>query len=240
MIYPIVILVEPENEYNIGFIARAMKNFGLKELRLVNPKVSLSEGAEKCAAHAKDILFNCKIFNSLLDSIQDIDFKIATTANVATDPSNLLRIAIPVYELGKKLSLIENKIAIIFGRESIGLKNEELEFCDILINIPTDPCYRTMNVSHAASIIFYELYKTHRKFDKKLIGASIELRKRLIEYFLQLAYESEIPGHKIKQAYRAFKNVINRASISQREASLLIGILRKAVNLIKKHDQVIC
>jgi TrmH family RNA methyltransferase len=236
LVYPIVILVEPENECNIGFIARVMKNFGLKELRLINPKVNLGESAEKCAAHAKDILFGCKIFNSLKDSIEDVDFKIGTTANAAIDSSNLLRLAMPVYELKEKLPPMRNKIAIIFGRESIGLKNEELELCDILVNIPTDPCYRTMNVSHAASIILYELYKANKGFNEMFLkGASADLKKRLIEYFLQLAYETRIHEHKVKLAHRAFKNIINRAFISEREASLLIGILRKAVNLIKQY-----
>ncbi|MEM2897045.1 MAG: RNA methyltransferase [Candidatus Bathyarchaeia archaeon] len=236
MVHPIIILVEPENECNVGFIARAMKNFGLKEMRLVAPAVSLGEDAKKCASHAEDVLLNSKIFDSLKDSIEDIDFKVGTTANVAIDKSNLLRIAIPVYEFKKIFPRVKNKIAIIFGRESIGLKNDELKLCDILISIPTDPGYRTMNVSHAASIIFYELYGVYGRFDEELLRrAGKDLKTRLVDYFSQLVCEAGVQEHKAKLINRAFKNVINRAFISEREASLLMGVFRKAVNLTRNN-----
>ena len=145
-----IVFVECETPGNIGFLARTMANFGLKNLVLINPP-TLTNEAYYQATHGKYIVENAKIYPSL-DSFyqsQRIDFKVASTG-MAGGSYNLSRIPIKPEELGKSMN-VSNKIAILFGREGNGLTNEEIENCDICVSIPTDPTYPIMNISHGTA-----------------------------------------------------------------------------------------
>ena len=124
-------------------------------------QASLNEEAFNRAKHAKDILKKAKIVNK----IPKMDFLVATSAKTA---QNVNRIPIDIKELKKKIS---GKIGIVLGRESSGLTNEEMESCAIFVNISTNKKYPTMNISHAATIILYELsdFKQNKTFSKKQV-----------------------------------------------------------------------
>lgn len=222
-----VVFVECETPGNIGFLARTMANFGLKNLILINPP-KLTKEAYYQATHGKYIVENAKIFNTLDEFYQSqrIDFKVSSTG-MAGGSYNLARIPLKPEELGKSLN-VSNKIAILFGREGNGLTNKEIEESDICVSIPTDPTYPIMNISHAAAIIFYELFKNKHEFSVKGLEESSELEK---EYLLKDMYDLieslDIPDHKKKNGLKSFKNIINRAFITGREAHTLKGILRR-------------
>ena len=148
-----IVFVECETPGNVGFLARTMANFGLKNLVLINP-TKLTNEAYYQATHGKYIVENAKIYQSLDEFYQSqrIDFKVASTG-MAGGSYNLSRIPIRPEELGKSMN-VSNKIAILFGREGDGLTNKEISYCDICVSIPTDPTYPIMNISHAAAIIF--------------------------------------------------------------------------------------
>ena len=121
-----------------------------------------------------------------------------------------------------------NKIAILFGREGNGLTNKEIGECDICVSIPTDPTYPIMNISHAAAIIFYELFKNKHDYGVKGLEESSELEKEyLLKDMSDLINSLDIPDHKKKNGLKSFKNIINRAFITGREAHTLKGILRR-------------
>lgn len=225
-----IVFVECETPGNIGFLARTMANFGLKNLVLINPP-ELTEEAFYQATHGKYIVENAKIYKTLDEFFENqiINFKVASTG-VAGGSYNLSRIAIKPEELGKTINTA-SKTAILFGREGNGLTNEEINKCDITITIPTDPTYPIMNVSHAAAIIFYELFKNRHEFPAIGLDESTTIEK---EYVLKdmedIINILTIPEHKKKNGLKSFKNIINRAFITGREAHTLKGILRRIKN----------
>lgn len=225
-----IVFVECETPGNIGFLARTMANFGLKNLVLINPPTLTNEAFYQ-ATHGKYIVENAKIYPSLDDFYQSqrIDFKVATTG-MAGGSYNLSRIPIKPEELGKSMN-VSNKIAILFGREGDGLSNKEIGDCDICVSIPTDPTYPIMNISHAAAIIFYELFKNRHDYSVEGLQESTALEKEyLLNDMNDLINSLDIPDHKKKNGLKAFKNIINRAFITGREAHTLKGILRRLKN----------
>lgn len=222
-----VVFVECETPGNIGFLARTMGNFGLKKLVLINPP-ELKDEAFYQAMHARHVVENAIIFESL-DAFYEtvrIDFKIASTG-VAGGSYNLSRIPIKAEELGKTINPNVNT-AIIFGREGNGLTNKEIEQCDIVVSIPTDPEYPIMNISHAAAIILYELFKNMNEFPVEGLEESTQIEKEyLLKDMGEIIDKLSIPKHKKKTGLKAFKNIINRAFITGREAHTLKGILRR-------------
>lgn len=225
-----IVFVECETPGNIGFLARTMANFGLKNLVLINPP-TLTNEAYYQATHGKYIVENAKIYPSL-DSFyqsQRIDFKVASTG-MAGGSYNLSRIPIKPEELGKSMN-VSNKIAILFGREGNGLTNEEIENCDICVSIPTDPTYPIMNISHAAAIIFYELFKNKHEFGVEGLKESSSLEKEYLQKNMNELIDSlNIPEHKKRNGKKTFNNIISRAFITRRETHTLNGILRRLKN----------
>ena len=227
-----IVFVECETPGNIGFLARTMANFGLKNLVLINPP-TLTNEAYYQATHGKYIVENAKIYPTLDDFYQSqrIDFKVASTG-MAGGSYNLSRIPLKPEELGKSMN-VSNKIAILFGREGNGLTNKEINDCDICVSIPTDPTYPIMNISHAAAIIFYELFKNKHEFGVEGLSESNELEKEyLVKDMDDLIDLLDIPEHKKKNGKKVFNNIISRAFITGREAHTFKGILRRLKNKI--------
>ncbi len=227
-----IVFVECETPGNIGFLARTMANFGLKNLILINPP-KLTNEAYYQATHGKYIVENAKIYPTLDDFYQSqrIDFKVASTG-MAGGSYNLARIPIRPEELGKSLN-VSNNIAILFGREGDGLSNKEISDCDICVSIPTDPAYPIMNISHAAAIIFYELFKNKHDYCAEGISQSSDLEKKyLVKDMEELIDYLDIPDHKKRNGLKTFNNIVSRAFITGREIHTLKGILRRLKNKI--------
>lgn len=222
-----IVFVECETPGNIGFLARTMANFGLKNLVLINPP-TLTPEAFYQATHGKYIVENAQIYKTLDEFYQSqkIDFKVASTG-VAGGSYNLSRIPIRPEELGKTINT-NNTTAILFGREGNGLTNEEIDECDICVSIPTDPSYPILNISHAAAIIFYELFKNAHEYPVEGLEESTAIEKEhVLKDMYDLIDSLDIPEHKKKNGLKSFKNIINRAYITGREAHTLKGILRR-------------
>ena len=225
-----IVFVECETPGNIGFLARTMANFGLKNLVLINPP-TLTKEAYYQATHGKYIVENAMIFPTLDDFYQShrIDFKVASTG-MAGGSYNLSRIPIRPEELGQSMN-VSNKIAILFGREGNGLTNKEITDCDICVSIPTDPTYPILNISHAAAIIFYEIFKNKHDFGAEGLDESTNLEKKyLLKDMVDLINNLDIPEHKKRNGIKTFNNIISRAFITSREAHTFKGILRRLKN----------
>jgi TrmH family RNA methyltransferase len=221
-----VILVEPEKAGNIGAVARSMKNFDLSDLWIVNPKAALSIEARAFAMHGYDVLAKARTVKTLKQALRDVDFVIGTSAVVATSSSNLSRVPMTPAQLAGKVHGCRGKVGILFGRESSGLSNNEVEACDFLVTIPANRTYNVLNLASAASIIFYELFlKRASRSGPMLASKAVKVRMQL--QFEQLLKHSGVQQHKRKMVQRSFRNVISRSFISAREASLLLGVLRR-------------
>jgi len=233
-----VVLVEPLYEANVGYVSRVMKNFGIKDLLVVNPLVDLGTESSIFASHAKDVIDNAKISTSLEDAIRGMDIVIGTTARHGKSSRNVLRSTIDPATFAERTIPSQGKTAIVFGRDTTGLSNEELSLCDLVLTIPTNPEYPTLNISHAATVVFYELFKAQRtNKNVSRTGSDREALDRLIGLFNGLIVHGDLPIHKQKLVKRAFHNVVYRSFITKRETSLLMGVFRKNLRLIGHYSK---
>jgi TrmH family RNA methyltransferase len=220
-----IIFVEPESPGNIGSVARVMKNFGFYNLILVNP-VAIDDNAYKLAVHAEDILKSTVVVPTLEEALKYVDVSVATSANTG---GGVLRNYTPVESLAKRLSSDFN-VGIVLGRESSGLRNEEVEMCDTMTTIPTDKRYQTMNVSHALSIILYEIFKSKCSIKTNpLEGKEIIEKDLLIEDFKKILGHVEEREYRRDNAMTVFKHVLARGFNTQREVYTLKGIFRRII-----------
>lgn len=232
-----VILVEPEYEINLGMIARVMKNFGFERLRLVNPKVEIGKESFKFAVRAGEILEKAEIFPTLEKAIEDLHVVAGTTAIWARSKLNLLRVAVYPWEFTSKIGSFKGRLGIVFGRESVGLRNEELKLCDLVVTIPASSEYPVLNVSMAVAIILYEVYKALEGLSDvrgPIKLAPRELREKLVEVFETIVTRGRLQKHRQRLALQAFRNLVGRAFISEKEAKVLLNVYYKLISSMLK------
>lgn len=230
-----VVLVEPEREGNIGSIARAMWNFGLGDLWIVRPKAQIGLEAQMRAAHAKHVLESARIVSEIREATQGCEAVAGTSSVTSRSTKNVLRMAIAPKRFAVAASSSNGQLAIMFGRESSGLNNEELEACDFLISIPSSPEYRALNVAHAGAIIFYELFTagTIGSSEHASALASTTVKNRLLRYFEEVAREAKVPAYRRDLSARAFRSIVVRAMPTRRETTLLTGVLRRTLQSMR-------
>ncbi|MBY9014342.1 MAG: hypothetical protein KGD68_01490 [Candidatus Lokiarchaeota archaeon] len=248
-----VVLNMPEHAANIGAIARLMKNFNFEYLIVYNP----TEEAEKIrsyytqgfAMHGKEILFNAEIITieNQIDHLSGFkqlmnrfDIKIASTAK-GMHYNNIRRLATFPAELTLPISEEPLKIALVFGRESHGLTNEEIEMTDFVIRIPSDEDYPTLNLSQACGIILYEIYKKIHNLEigrglKPVLLANKNDKQILYNLIKNLIASLRIRTYRKENVFLAFKNVFERAFASKKELNLIIGVFSKFNSYFKKKE----
>ena len=230
-----VILVEPENPGNVGAVARCMKNFGFSDLVLVNPCCDhLSEEAIVRSKHGKGVLESARVTKKIADL--DDDILIATTGKLGSDYS-IQRNPISPKTLGNLLDGYDDKrIGIVFGRESRGLDNKEIEHMDFVVSIPADDEYKVLNLSHATAIILYEIFSSYsnpsktRNDDDNMSKKDKEIAFENIESIVGLTNKTD--RAKISQR-NVMKKMIGRSMLSKREGQTLIGFLRNTLKRLK-------
>ncbi|MCJ7561594.1 MAG: RNA methyltransferase [Thermoplasmata archaeon] len=222
-----VVLVEPLHDGNVGAIARSMKNFGLEELVLVRP-CAIGEEAIKRAMHATDILKNAKRVFTDEEALQGVDFVAATSGIDTCNEKHFARISMTPKEFSQKIKEFDGTIAILFGREDFGLDKGLLRRCDFLITIPANPAYTILNISHAAAIVFYELFATGVERWEPQLASDMETEK-LHEYFAMLLDCIDWPEHKKGKTKVMFRRIVSRAVPSTWEFHSLMGVLDNAI-----------
>ncbi len=228
-----IILVEPEHSSNVGAFCRAMKNFDFSRLILLKPKCKKCKTdlkAVKRAKHAIDVLKNAKIINKTLKKIMpEFDLVIGTTAKLGSD-YNIPRSPISAEQLAEKLKGVQGSIAIVFGREGEGLHNDEIEQCDFVVSVPSSKKYPALNISHAAAVIFYELF---RKTKKPKVASHIRLagqneKRILLELVIKTLDKMDFATEEKRRTQKQlWKKVIGKSLLTKREMSTMCGFLRK-------------
>jgi len=156
---PVVVLVEPQLGENIGAAARAMANFGLSKLRLVKPVQGWpNEKAKVMAAGADRVLDAVVVYDTLADAIGDCTYVLATTARNHDQAKPVLGAAEAMQALAPKVGGGET-VAIVFGRERIGLENHEVARADAIVTLPVNPAFASLNLAQAVVILAYEWFK---------------------------------------------------------------------------------
>ena len=160
------ILVRPQIGENIGSVARAIKNFNIKYLRIVNPRCNWpNHKALATSVGAKDILKSAKIYDSVEKSIGDLDIIFASSSRIRKVNKKI----ISVLNLKKKIKK-GRKVGILFGPEASGLSNDEINCADYLVKIPSNKKFSSLNLSHSAIIFCFELFQhfTQKKLNIRL------------------------------------------------------------------------
>ncbi len=232
-----VVLVEPETAGNVGSVARVMKNFGVRQLVLVNPKCNPLDGeAYGRAMHARDILKSAEVVRSF-SSLKNFDCVVATTAALGSD-YNVLRSPITPDQLAQQLGGgRKSSIALVFGREGSGLTSSEIGKCDLVVTIPASKKYRALNLSHAVAIILYELFKPSKSVK---LASHIQLasrhEKKLAESMVDeiIASMGFAISSKKETQKLVWQRLINKSFLTRREMYALLGFLRKIIKMIRK------
>ncbi|MDY6766058.1 MAG: TrmJ/YjtD family RNA methyltransferase [Candidatus Nanohaloarchaea archaeon] len=224
------VLLQPETGGNVGFIARLAENFSIDEIVLVDPQCELDGEAERYAAHAAHRLDTAEQVGSVDDAVDDLDVLLGTTG-IKVDEGNVHRHGIPPRAATANMPG-DADVGVLLGREGTGLSNEELDRCDTVVTIPTAENYPVMNLSHAAAVLFYELFQA-RECDgstSRTGDGTPSTRKRravLENLFKGLTDRLDWDGTRRERTVRAFRNVLGRAYVTDRELQLLLGAFRE-------------
>ena len=222
------ILVRPQMGENIGSAARAIKNFNIKYLRIVNPRCNWpSQKALATSVGAKDILKSAKIYNSIEKAIGDLDIIFASTSRIRKVNKEI----ISILDFKKKVEK-KRKIGILFGPEASGLSNDEISYANYLVKIPTNKKFSSLNLSHSAIIFCFELFQyfSNKKAIYKSGYKSSVAKKSEINKFLSFIVDKLDkkgflqPGHKRKSMIRNINNIFHRLNLSEQEIRVLLGI----------------
>ncbi|OGR31926.1 MAG: hypothetical protein A2091_00855 [Desulfuromonadales bacterium GWD2_61_12] len=152
---PVIVLVEPQHSGNLGMVARAMANFGARELRLVNPCDHLAGEARKFALHAAPLLEAATLFPDLPAALHDLHLTIATTRRSGAHREVPLTLADLPGRVSRRAP--GEQVGLVFGREDSGLTSDEVAACTGAVTIPTDPDFASLNLAQAVAITLYEL-----------------------------------------------------------------------------------
>ncbi|CCK77262.1 rRNA methyltransferase, TrmH family protein [Oleispira antarctica RB-8] len=243
-----IVLVQTYHPGNIGAIARAMKTMGLNELYLVDPREYPADEASSRAAGALDVLDNAIVVESLTEAIADCTQVFATSAR----KRNYTRPQVSAEEAAGWIKANPNeKIAIVFGRERMGLSNEQLGLCQQLLYIPGNPEYDVLNIGSAVQIVSYELFKQFGLHRDDLVSttetSSIEASAESEEYASQQDMERfyqhlestlSDTGFLVKnhpgEAILRLQQMFARAQPNAKELRMLRGILGSVDKLTNK------
>ncbi|HII91092.1 MAG TPA: RNA methyltransferase [Methanosarcina sp.] len=219
-----IVLVEPMYQGNVGSVARAMKNFGYTDLVLVNP-CKLEGEARAMSSHARDILEGARVASTIEEAVKGANLMIGTTGVASLKTGEHIRL--PLYtsrELKERLKDYSGTIAILFGREDTGFRNDELKSFDMLFTIPTSEIYPIMNLSHAVAVVLYELSDLEGGNSPLADGLDLQL---LYEHLEELLEEIDYPHHKKDKTFLMLRRIFGRAGLTPREVQTLRGIIRK-------------
>ncbi|MCX8174636.1 MAG: RNA methyltransferase [Candidatus Micrarchaeota archaeon] len=228
----LVILVEPQYGINIGAVARVMKNFGFRRLALVSPKCDhLGFEAMMHAKHAKDVLEGARVEPSLSAAIRGCRLVIGTTGVLYRHWHQTFRTPISPRQLRRKLSAQrEGQVALVFGNEGTGLSEGDISACDFLVTIPSSKEYPVLNLSHAVAVLLYELSGIRRVF----FASSKAEKEALLDAFGRLVRRYSPIMRNPKKVMVAFRRMVGKAMLSEKECAAIHGVIRRAVRELEK------
>ncbi len=229
-----VILVETSHTGNMGSTARAMKTMGLTNLYLVNPLVQPDSHSIALSAGASDVIGNARIVNTLDEALAGCELVIGTSARSRT----LSWPMVEPRECGERCVEIasHSPVAIVFGRERVGLTNEELQKCNYHLYIPTNPEYGSLNLAMAVQLVSYEIRMAHLAAqeqpenvaspDHEIEYPPVEDMERFYQHLEQVLNDSGFirkahPG----QIMNKLRRLYTRARPETQELNILRGIL---------------
>ncbi|MBL8908459.1 MAG: RNA methyltransferase [Rhizobiales bacterium] len=241
---PVVVLVNPQMGENIGTAARAMANFGLNEMRIVDPRDGWpNKRAFTTSSGAHWILDNAKVFATLPEALKDMNYVYATTAR----PRGMIKEVLTPEQAGHDMRRRVGegqKLGILFGRERWGLDNDEVSLADVIITAPVNPAFASLNIAQAVLLVGYEWYRiTARTLGQEtpelpaLAGPGLQTpdsrpatKEELYGFFEHLETELDAAGfyktaEKKPGMVRNMRNLFSRAELAEQEVRSLRGMI---------------
>ncbi len=233
-----VVLVETSHPGNIGATARAMKNMGLSQLRLVKPKQFPSGEASARASGAADLLHKATVYDSLPEALAPMAMVVGASARQRKDRQNMLtppKAAERLWHLAQR-----QPVAIVFGREDSGLTNEELDQCHYLSHIPTSADYSSLNLAQAVQIYAYEIFNhSNQQTPLTRPGLTLASKDALEGLFNHaeraLASIDYFDNPNRVKILRRLRQMTYKAQLTPEEVQILRGMLRKLENFAQFH-----
>ena len=233
-----IVLVEPSHPGNIGAVARAMKNMALDQLVLVNPKQFPHSEATARASGADDVLASARVVGSVREALEGCGFVAATTSR---DRDQYFRVA-DVRDAAERLVAESRRTpaAVLFGAERTGLTNEDLDASHVLIRIPANEAYLSLNLAMAVQLVAYEIFRAKGVKVETAPGAAAmaapEDMERMYVHLGQVLEEIDFRdrtpgGTNLMSRIRRF---LQRAELDKNEVNIVRGILT-AVQKRRRH-----
>jgi tRNA/rRNA methyltransferase len=227
-----VVLVEPISGGNIGSVCRAMNNYGISDLAIVNPRPETDwNEAQKLSCNAKAQLEARKEFRTLAEALADCTVVAGASArtgfyrDTAHTPREFAPIALE--------SANDHKIALVFGREDKGLFNEELALCTHIIQIPSSELYTSLNLSHAVLVCCYEVFVatgTFKPAEEKADEANSELRERMFSVWREMMIKTEFTHEqKLEHMMMGIRRIFTRGKLTAPDVKILMGLAKQSI-----------
>jgi TrmH family RNA methyltransferase len=239
---PILVLVNPQDIVNIASAVRIAKNFGIERMRLVNPEVFDPYRIEGIAHNTADLVARIEILDSLEAAVADCVFTAVLTARERAAKRRMLR---PREAAGALVDQADaGPVAIVVGREDSGLTNAELDLCHALVTIPTDPGHRSLNLAQAVAIMAYEVWNARGGEDLPLKPprnqadpvTSAQLEELFADWTRALWAIDFFKTRRSESVMRAFREIVFRAELDGREASLVRAMGIEVVRYLERRQ----
>ncbi|BBI98985.1 tRNA (cytidine/uridine-2'-O-)-methyltransferase TrmJ [Ferrigenium kumadai] len=222
-----VVLSHTSHPGNIGAAARAMKTMGLRHLYLINPRHFPDPQADAMAAGADDILRNAVVCSSIDEALQGVVFTVAMTARLRDISIEVKTPREAMPELLQQAA--QQPVAMLFGTEMSGLTNEEMGKAQVLVNIPTNPDFSSLNVAAAVQVMSYELSAAAQDFVPRVQEVQPASHEQVEGYFAHLEkvlfeigfFTTQNPSRLMQRLRRLYA----RARPEAEEINILRGIL---------------
>ncbi len=232
-----VILVEPKYQGNVGAVARLLRNFGLTDLVTVNSREPDDEAISR-SMDGKAILLNARKFDSFSEAVKEFDIVAGTSSTVTGNYKKFRRIPVAPDEFWEAMEGKAGKIALAFGREVDGLSNEELGLCDYFLHIPADPDYPVLNLSHAVSVILYEMAKHAQLSTTDLVrGMNAFETNKLLERLDLVIEKAGYPDYRRENTRVMLKRIIARSDLTDSEFYKIMGIIRSTLHALGHEEE---
>ena len=242
---PVVVLIRPHHPGNVGAVARVMANMGLSELILVDPEADhLSDEAVCRAKWAGHVLRSARVVGDWTSAAEDLGVVIGTSGKREVGRKSLVRNFSQPWEIGERWSGTGTRVGLVFGPEGLGLVNEELLRCDLLVSIPTWEGYPVLNLSHAVTILLWEVHRHLVSRSWGMVAAlprTMEMERvldaggrRALRAAIEHMVEA-LPGDETRREHIAdcLTRVVFRGAPSQAEAHRVIGALVDATAALR-------
>ena len=227
-----IVLVSPLYASNVGAVCRAMKNMGLSDLALVAPRADAnSADARMWACHATNLLARRREFPTLAEAVADCGLVAGTTARPGLYRGHIRT----ARDWAPRLLAASRdaRVAVVFGPEDSGLKNDDLALCTQLVRIPSSPRYASLNLSHAVMVCCYELYAGCQRFKlppERTPEASSGMREQMFRMWRQMLLDiGFMEEPKADHMMLGLRRIFSRGPLSENDVRILIGIARQTL-----------